>query len=86
MERLNRSRRDKEDIPRIQRRTLQKKRVLMWIITWCDHSPRDRHPGVGSQLALGSITEQSYGGDGIPAELFQIPKDYYVKVLHMIWQ
>ena len=26
MERLNRSRRDKEDIPRIQRRTLQKKK------------------------------------------------------------
>ena len=34
--------------------------------------------------ALGSITEQSYGGDGILAELFQIPKDDYVKVLHMI--
>ena len=26
------------------------------------------------------------GGDGIPAELFQIPKDDAVKVLHSIWR
>ena len=26
------------------------------------------------------------GGEGIPAELFQIPKDDAVKVLHSIWQ
>ena len=26
------------------------------------------------------------GGDGIPAKLFQIPKDDAVKVLHSIWQ
>ena len=26
------------------------------------------------------------GGDGIPAELFQILKDYAIKVLHSVWQ
>ena len=37
--------------------------------------------------ALGSITTNKYsGGDGIPAELFQILKDDAVKVLHSICQ
>ena len=37
--------------------------------------------------ALGSITIKKAGGhDGIPAELFQILKDYAVKVLHLICQ
>ena len=37
--------------------------------------------------ALGSITIKKAGGhDGIPAELFQILKDYAVKVLHSICQ
>ena len=37
--------------------------------------------------ALGSITSnKASGGDGIPAELFQILKDDAVKVLHSIWQ
>ena len=37
--------------------------------------------------ALGSIiTNKASGGDGIPAELFQILKDYAVKVLHSICQ
>ena len=37
--------------------------------------------------ALGSITEnKAIGGDGIPAELFQILKDDAVKVLHSICQ
>ena len=37
--------------------------------------------------ALGSITtNKASGGDGIPAELFQILKDDAVKVLHSIWQ
>ena len=37
--------------------------------------------------ALGSITmNEASGGDGIPAELFQIPKDDAVKVLHSIYQ
>ena len=37
--------------------------------------------------ALGSITtNKAKGGDGIPAELFQILKDDAVKVLHSIYQ
>ena len=37
--------------------------------------------------ALGSITmNKANGGDGIPAELFQILKDDAVKVLHSICQ
>ena len=37
--------------------------------------------------ALGSITmNKANGGDGIPAELFQILKDVAVKVLHSICQ
>ena len=37
--------------------------------------------------ALGSIiTNKASGGDGIPAELFQIQKDDAVKVLHSIRQ
>ena len=31
-------------------------------------------------------TNKTNGGDGIPAELFQILKDDAVKVLHSIWQ
>ena len=54
----------------------------------------DNHDGVITYLepdileyevkwALGSITTNKVsGGDGIPAELFQILKDYAVKVLH----
>ena len=39
------------------------------------------------QWALGSITmNKASGGDGIPAELFQILKDDVVKVLHSICQ
>ena len=37
--------------------------------------------------ALGSITmNKASGGDGIPAELFQILKDDVVKVLHSMCQ
>ena len=40
-----------------------------------------------SKWALGSITKnKASGGDGIPAELFQILKDDAVKVLHSICQ
>ena len=59
----------------------------------------DNHEGVITHLepdilecevkwALGSITmNKASGGDGIPAELFQIPKDNAVKVPHSIcWQ
>ena len=61
------------------------------------HDP-DKHDGVITRLepdileckikrALGSITmNKASGGDGIPAELFQILKDDAVKVLHSICQ
>ena len=61
------------------------------------HDP-DNHNGVITHLrpdileckikwALESITvNKASGGDGIPVELFQIPKDDVVKVLHSICQ
>ena len=63
-----------------------------------DLSDMDNHSGVITHLepdileykvnwALGSITtNKDSGGDGIPAGLFQIPKDDAVKVLHPICQ
>ena len=43
--------------------------------------------GCKVKWALGSITTNKVsGGDGIPAELFQILKDDAVKVLHSIYQ
>ena len=62
-----------------------------------DHDP-DNHNSVITHLepnilecevkwALGSITKnKASGGDGIPVELFQIPKDDAVKVPHSICQ
>ena len=61
------------------------------------HDP-DNHDGVITHLepdilecevkwVLGSITtNKASGGDGIPAELFQILKDVAVKTLHSICQ
>ena len=61
------------------------------------HDP-DNHDGVITHLepdilecevkrALGSITmNKARGGDGIPAELFQILKNDTVKVMHSICQ
>ena len=61
------------------------------------HDP-DKHDGVLTHLepdileakvkwALGSIPKnKASGGDGIPAELFQIPEDDAVKVLYSICQ
>ena len=58
----------------------------------------DNHNGVVTDLepdilecevkwALGTITmDKASGGDGIPAELFQVLKDNAVKVLHSICQ
>ena len=58
----------------------------------------DNHDGVITDLepdileckvkwALGSITmNKARGGNGIPTKLFQILKDYAVKVLHSIHQ
>ena len=68
--------------------------LLQWT-TFCQTSP-DTHDGVITHLepdipecevrwALESITmNKGSGGDGIPAELFMILKDYAVKVLHSI--
>ena len=52
----------------------------------------DNHNGVVTHLEpdilqCGSITmNQANGGEGIPAELFKMLKDYAVKVLHSICQ
>ena len=63
-----------------------------------DVNDPDNHDGVITHLEpdilecevkwdLGSITtSKASGGDRIPAELFQILKDYAVKVLHSICQ
>ena len=63
-----------------------------------DLHDQDNHDGVITHLepdilecevkwALGRITtNKASGGDGIPAELFQILKDDAVKVLHSIYQ
>ena len=63
-----------------------------------DLNDLDNHEGVIIHLetdilecevkwALGSVTtNKASGGDGIPAELFQILKDDAVKVLHSICQ
>ena len=63
-----------------------------------DLNDPDNHNGVIPHLepdilecevkwALGSITmNKSRGGDGIPAELFQILKDNTIKVLHSVCQ
>ena len=54
---------------------------------WCDHSPKARHPRIQIKWGLGSITmKKTSGGDGIPADLFQILKDDAGKVLHSICQ
>ena len=73
---------------RIHKRTIQKK----------DLNDPDNHDGVITHLepdvleckvkwALGSTTmNKASGGDGIPAELFQILKDDAIKVLHSLCQ
>ena len=83
----NRSRTYYEEVARIHRRTIQK-----------NLNDADNHNGVITHLepdilesevkwALGrSTTNEASGGDGIPAELFQIIKDDAVKVLHSICQ
>ena len=53
----------------------------------CGHSPRADILECDVKWALGSITtNKASGGDGIPAELFQILKDDAVKVMHSICQ
>ena len=63
---------------------LHKKILMTWITMMVYYSPRSRHPGVRVKWALESMTtNKASGGDGIPAELFQILKDDAVKVLYM---
>ena len=50
------------------------------------HSPRARHPRVSSQVSLRTHSNKASGGDGIPAELFQITKDNVMKVLQSVCQ
>ena len=80
----NRSRSDYEEA-RIHR--TNKKKVLMnWIIimAW---SLRYSPTSSSVKWALGSITtNKANGGDGIPAEIFQILKDDAVEVLHSTCQ
>ena len=53
----------------------------------CSHLPKPDILEYEVKWALGSITmNKASGGDGIPAELFQILKDAAVKVLHSICQ
>ena len=47
---------------------------------------QDNHDGVITHLEPGILECEASGGDGIPAELFQILKDDAVKVLHSICQ
>ena len=63
-----------------------KKISMTQINTWCDHSPRPDILESEVKWALGNITtNKASGGDGIPAELFQVLKDT-VEVLHSICQ
>ena len=69
----------------LPKRALQKGSSQPRWSRWCDLSPRARHPGMQSQMVLGSITtNKASGGDGSPVEVFQILKDDAVKVLHSI--
>ena len=55
--------------------------------SWCcDHSPRARHPGMWSQVALCFTMNKVSGGDAIPVEQFQILQNDVIKVLHSICQ
>ena len=62
------------------------KKILMTQMTMITHlEPEILECKV--RWVLGSITtNKDSGGDGIPAELFQILKDHTVKVLHAVCQ
>ena len=82
----NRSKKDKEEVARIHRRTIQKKTLMtqitmmVWSFTESDILECE------VKWALGRSTmNKASGGDGPSAELFQIP-DVAVKVLHSICQ
>ena len=72
----------------IHRRTIQKKILMTQVTTmvWSTHIEPDILE-CEVKWALGTITlKKASGGDGIPAELFWIPKDDVVKVLRSICQ
>ena len=92
----------KADIPKISKPTNRRDRIKScsrkkaWLTALHD---QDNHDGVITHThlepdimkcqvkwALGSITVNTSGGDGIPVELFQILKDGAVKALHSICQ
>ena len=50
------------------------------------HLESARHPGMSSQEGLRKDHYKVSGGDGIPAEIFQILKNDGVKVVRSIWQ
>ena len=87
----NRSRRDKERVARIHRRTIQEQYLK-------GLNDPDNHNGVVTHLkldilewevkwAIRSITSnKASGADRIPAEIFQILKDDDVKELHSVCQ
>ena len=52
----------------------------------CYHSPKARHSGVWSQVGLRKHYYEQSGGDGIPAELFQILEDDAIEVPQSIYQ
>ena len=55
---------------------------MVWSITHLEPDTLDSE----IKWALGSIAMNKVsGGDGIPAELFQILKDDAMKVLHSMW-
>ena len=95
-------RKQKNDVitiaPNAQRWTDVSKKQYTKELSKRDLHDLDNHNGVITRLepdilecevrwALGSImTNKASGGDGIPAELFQVLKDDAIKVLHSICQ
>ena len=69
-------------------KTCTKKIFMTWIITmvWPTHLEPDILECEVSWALESITTNKASGGDGIPVELFQIPKDDAVKVLHSICQ
>ena len=60
---------------------------MTWITTKCGYHKEPDVLECEVKWALGSISmNKASGGDGIPAELFQILKDEDIKVLHSICQ
>ena len=85
--RSTRNGRDKEKVARIDRRTVQKSlndlNYHKAVVTHLETDILVREV----KWALGSITtNKASESDGIPVELFQIPKDDAVKVLHSMCQ